>query len=42
MTAIMEDGKMVKAIADKKSGLPCDICPDAKGPFAIPEVSRHK
>ena len=42
MTAVMEDGKMVKAIADKKSGMPCDICPDAKGPFAIPEVSRHK
>ena len=41
MTATMENGKMVKVKADKKSGLHCDICPDAKGPFTLPEVFAH-
>ncbi len=41
MTATMENGKMLKVKADKKSGLHCDICPDAKGPFTLPEVFAH-
>lgn len=41
LTATFEDGKMVKAIADKNSGMPCDICDTAKGPGTIPEVHSH-
>ena len=41
MIATMEDGKMVKVKADKKSGLHCDICPDAKGPGTLPEAFAH-
>ncbi len=41
MTATIEDGKVVKMMADKKSGLHCDICPDAKGPFTLPEAFVH-
>jgi anaerobic selenocysteine-containing dehydrogenase len=36
-----ENGKMVKAVADQKSGLHCDICDSAKGPGTIPEVHSH-
>src|ERR1019366_7267790 len=41
MLADIEDGKLVRARADKKSGLHCDICPDAKGPYTFPEVFVH-
>jgi anaerobic selenocysteine-containing dehydrogenase len=41
LIATVEDGKMIKARPDKKSGLPCDICPDAKGPITIPETFNH-
>lgn len=36
-----ENGKMVKAVADTRSGLHCDICDSAKGPGTIPEVHSH-
>jgi anaerobic selenocysteine-containing dehydrogenase len=36
-----ENGKMVKAIADSRSGLHCDICDCMKGPNTIPEVHSH-
>ena len=42
MTATVDEGKVVKMMADKKSGLPCDICPDAKGPLSVAEVYSHK
>jgi anaerobic selenocysteine-containing dehydrogenase len=41
MIATLENGKMIGAKADKKSGLHCDICPDAKGPFTLPEAFSH-
>ena len=41
LIATVEDGKMVKAKADQHCGLPCDICPDAKGPLTIPETFNH-
>jgi len=36
LIATVEDGKLVKARPDTRGGLPCDICPDAKGPLTIP------
>lgn len=41
MIATIEDGKMIKVKADKKSGMHCDICPDAKGPATLPEAFAH-
>ncbi len=41
MIATMENGEMIKVKADQKSGLHCDICPDSKGPFTLPEVFAH-
>lgn len=36
LTATVEDGKLLRTRPDTKSGHPCDICPDAKGPLMIP------
>lgn len=41
LTATFEDGRMVKAVADTRSELHCDICDSAKGPGTIPEVHSH-
>jgi anaerobic selenocysteine-containing dehydrogenase len=42
LLATVEDGKMVEAKADSVSGLPCDICPDNKGPITIPDTFNHE
>lgn len=36
LTATVEDGTLLRTRPDTKSGHPCDICPDAKGPLMIP------
>jgi anaerobic selenocysteine-containing dehydrogenase len=36
-----ENGKMIKAVADSRSGQHCDICDCAKGPNTIPEAHSH-
>lgn len=36
-----ENGKMIKAVADSRSGQHCDICDSAKGPNTIPEAHSH-
>ncbi len=36
-----ETGRMIKVIADSKSGEHCDICDCAKGPGTIPEAHSH-
>ena len=41
LVATIEDGKMVEARPDTESGLPCDICPDNKGPITIPDTFNH-
>ncbi len=41
LTATFEDGRMVKAVADTRGELHCDICDSAKGPGTIPEVHSH-
>jgi anaerobic selenocysteine-containing dehydrogenase len=42
LTAVFdEEGRIVKVVADKKSGMHCDICDSAKGPNTIPEVHSH-
>lgn len=43
LTATFDDnGRMIKAAADRKSGELNDICDSAKGPNTIPEVYNHK
>lgn len=41
LKATFEDGKMVKVVADSRSGMHCDICDSAKGPNTIPEAHSH-
>lgn len=36
LVATVENRKLTKLKADTRSGFPCDICPDAKGPLTIP------
>jgi anaerobic selenocysteine-containing dehydrogenase len=36
-----ENGKMIKVIADSRSGQHCDICDARKGPNTIPEAHSH-
>jgi len=37
-----ENGRMVKAVADRKSGELCDMCDCAKGANTIPEAYNHR
>ncbi|MBW1925470.1 MAG: molybdopterin-dependent oxidoreductase [Deltaproteobacteria bacterium] len=41
LIAHVDEGRVVKVTADKESGIPSDVCPDAKGPRTIPATYNH-